>query len=375
MPPQEPGRREPLIGPDLRTVATVAGAILAVVVVTTIFVSAHRVLGWTAAASIVALLLRPVIAFLDRVLPRALAFVASFLFLAAIAIGLTAMYSVSVLDGAAEIQSTAPELVANIESRDDRLGEIARDIGLADQVTELTDRLDERTGSGGDAVRSAALSAPPFFVSGVLTVFLIVYGPRMIAGGIGQLPDRHRRRLEPAVTEATDRTQLYLGTSLAQAFVAGLVAAGIALVLDLPATGLLALSAGLAALIPYIGITVGFLPVLVLGLGTNSATVMLGVAALVVALQLVEALWWRRWVDHRALHVGPAPVVIIGILGFSVYGIGGAIGGAALTVFGLALADALSADDEPLPTPWDDRTDSEEHSDLLPHEARFRSAD
>jgi len=41
----------------------------------------------------------------------------------------------------------------------DGVGEIARKVGPADQVAELADRLDEQTGSGSDAIRSAALSA------------------------------------------------------------------------------------------------------------------------------------------------------------------------------------------------------------------------
>ena len=346
---------QPLFGPDLRTGVTVVAGILGVVVVHTVFVSAHRVIGWAVAASITALVLRPVISALSRLLPRALAFVASFLLLAAVAIGLTALYSVSVLDGVDEIQRVAPRLVENIADRDDRIGEIVRDVGLVDQVAELTDRIAERVGSGDDAVRTAALSTPPFFVTGILTVFLIVYGPRMITGGLRQLPDERRSVLERSLGEATRRTQLSLGASLLQAFVLGSAAAGASFALDLPAPGLLALVAGLAALVPYIGVVVGWLPILVLGLGTNSFVLMSMVTALVVAVQLTEALWWRQIVDHRALHVGPAPVVIVSIVGFSVYGVGGALGSAALAVFALALADALSTDDEPLPTPWEDQ--------------------
>lgn len=343
-------------GADLRTGLAVVGGILGVVVVYTIFVSAHRVIGWTVAASVTALLLRPAISYLGRALPRALAFIASLLLLVAIAAGLTALYTVGLLDSVDEVQQVAPQLVAEIEERDDRIGEIARDIGLADQVTEVVDRLDERTGSGSDAVRSAALSVPPFFVSGILTIFLIIYGPRMIDGALRQLSDARRRRWETALSDAATRTQLYVWASFAQAVVAGLLASVAAYALDLPAPGLFALVAGVAALIPYLGITVGSLPFLLLGLAEHPVWVMALLALAVIAVQLVEALWWRRLIDHRSLHVGPAPIVIVSILGFSVYGIGGAVVGSALAVFGLALADALSADDDPLPTPFDDHT-------------------
>jgi predicted PurR-regulated permease PerM len=48
----------------------------------------------------------------------------------------------------------------------------------------------------------------------------------------------------------------------------------------------------------------------------------------------------------RSLAVGPAAIVIAVILGFEVYGVGGAIYAAALAIFGIALLDAAGRPDE-----------------------------
>jgi predicted PurR-regulated permease PerM len=78
------------------------------------------------------------------------------------------------------------------------------------------------------------------------------------------------------------------------------------------------------------------------------------VALAALAAQFAEWRWWRPFVDTRSLHVGPAIPVVVAILGFGVYGIGGAVYGCVIAVWALALADGLSPDDEDLPTPVDE---------------------
>lgn len=334
----------------------VTALICAVIVVRNVFSQAHQVIGWATAASVIALLLSPVVQGMDRIMPRALAIILTFVMVAALGAGVTWLYSSSVLDQVAQIQESGPSIAEEIEHREDRLGEIAREVGLVDQVTELTDRLDERTGSGSDAIRSAALSAPPYFVSMILTIFLLLFGPRMIHGGLDQLSAARRERYRPALDVAARRTQAYVWASIAQGLVNGVFIWVAASLLDLPAVGLLALFGAIAALLPYLGIFVGWLPVLILGFGVASGLDVALAAVVAVALQVVEVLWWRRRVDERTLHVGPAVPVVVAILGYGIYGIGGALYGCVLAVLGLAIADQLWPGAE-LPTPVSDPVD------------------
>ncbi len=343
-----------MVPPPWRIVLMVVALICGVVVVRNIFGAAYQVIGWAVAASLVAMLLSPVVSGLDRRMPRALAIVVTFVMVVGLGLGVTLLYSSTLLDQVAQIQQSGPTVAEQIERRDDKVGQVARDVGLTDQVTELTARLDERTGSGSNAIRSAALSAPPYFVSMILTIFLLLFGPRMVNGGLDQLRPARRDRLRPALTEATRRTQIYVWASVAQGVVSGLAIWVAGLWLDVPAVGLVALFGALAAAVPYLGISVGWLPMLVLGLGTASG-LQVGVAAgLAVALQVAEWLAWRRVVDDRSLHVGPGVPVIVAIVGFGIYGIGGAVYGCILTVLALALADQLSPGHKDLPTPLDD---------------------
>ena len=345
--------------PSWRVIVLVLGLVLGVVVVRNVFTAASQVIGWAVAASVVALLLSPVVQRMDRLMPRPLAIVLTFVLVIALGGALTWLYTSSVLDQVAQLQESAPAAAERIERRDDRIGEIANDVGLADQVTELTARLDERTGSGGDVLRSAAMSLPPYFVSMILTIFLLIFGPRMIDGGLGQLSAERRARWRPALIDAARRTQIYAWASVAQAAVSGALIWAVGTWLGVPAIGLVALFGAVAALVPYVGIGVGWLPVLLLGLGTASTVEVLLAAAVAVAAQVAEWLWWRRLVDPRSLHVGPAVPVVVGILGFGVYGIGGAVYGVALAVLALAISDRFAAagPDADLPTPVDDPDD------------------
>ena len=342
--------------PPWRVALLVTALICAVIVIRNVYSQAHQVIGWAVAASVIALLLTPVVQGMDRIMPRALAIILTFVMVVALGAGVTWLYSSSVLDQVAQIQESGPSIAEEIESRDDRVGEIAREIGLVDQVTELTERLDERTGSGSDAIRSAAMSAPPYFVSMILTIFLLLFGPRMIRGGLDQLSADRRNRYEPAVNEAARRTQAYVWASIAQGLVSGVLIWIAASMLDLPAVGLLALFGAIAALLPYLGILVGWLPVLILGIGVASGLEVAVAALVAVALQVVEVLWWRPRVDRRSLHVGPAVPVVVAILGYGIYGIGGALYGCVLAVLALAIADQLWPGTE-LPTPLTDPDD------------------
>jgi predicted PurR-regulated permease PerM len=339
---------------DWRIVVAVGGGILGVIVVRNVFVEAHRVIGWAVAAIVVAVLLAPVIERIDRVLPRALAVASTFVVVIAIGAGVAALYTTSLRSEADRLVEGAPNIAADLESRGDRLGDLTQKFHLTDRVDELAARLDEAVGTGSDTIRSAALSAPAYFVSMILTIFFLVFGPRIVTGGLDQLSPERRARLAPALQRGVRRSQRYVWATLAQSAAVGGAITVLAFWLDVPAPALLGLVAALAGLIPYLGVLIGSLPLLLLGLGVSPAW-QVGVAALIMVGVLgIEAAWWRPLVHRTSLYVGPAIPLIVAVLGYAVYGIGGALYSMALGVFALALVDELDISTDDLPTPTDD---------------------
>jgi predicted PurR-regulated permease PerM len=213
-----------------------------------------------------------------------------------------------------------------------------------------------RFGVSTEVIASAAGTVPSYFVCFILTIFFVLYGSAIVEGAIDQIgDDRRRSRLEGVVVTAIDNARLYLWASILQGTVVGGLTFALADHLDLPAATVLALVAGVAAMIPYIGIVVGVVPTVMLAAGLESPDVGAALVAVGLAAQAVEALVIRRAVDRRSLHVGPAVPVIVGSIGLEVYGIGGALYGAAFAVIALAVADAAATEaDAPLPTPNED---------------------
>ena len=64
------------------------------------------------------------------------------------------------------------------------------------------------------------------------------------------------------------------------------------------------------------------------------------VVALLI-LQTIEAAVVRPFVDPRTVRLGPTIPIVVAVLGFELYGIGGAIYGIALAVLALAALDAV----------------------------------
>ena len=74
---------------------------------------------------------------------------------------------------------------------------------------------------------------------------------------------------------------------------------------------------------------------------------------MLLVLQTVEAAVVRPIVDPRTVRVGPTIPIVVGLLGFELYGVGGAVYGIALAVIGLAALDSAGRirgeQDEPAP--------------------------
>jgi predicted PurR-regulated permease PerM len=332
--------------------------LLAAMVLQNLVTAAHRVLGWAAACVVVAILLKTPVDRLARYVPRVLA-----LLLAGIGIGAVAgvlVYGVfdDLQSETRTLRRVGPEAAASLEARDDRIGRVATDLRLEQRAEDAFEALEVRFGVGTEVIAEAAGTVPTYFVCFILTIFLVIYGPRIVDGGVAQIRREDRRqRLAAVVHEGVDRGRSYLWWALGQGALVGSATFALAESIDLPAPTVLGLFAGIAATVPYIGITVGCLPAVLLTAGLESPMEGGLVLAAALVAQAVETLAFRPWIDRRTLHVGPAIPVIVAAVGIEVYGVGGALYGVAIAVLVLAMADAGAPTDEPLPMPMEDWTD------------------
>lgn len=335
----------------LRAGLTPGAAVLLVAAVVTAFaladafVLAHRTIGWVVACSIVALLIDPVVAVVDRVLPRWLAVIVVLIVVLTVVASVVIGVASDLTDSLDELKESAPVAAESLQERYDFLERV----NLATRVADFVDELDARVRRG--AVSEAVGVAPTYLVTGILMLFLLGYGRRYFDGFAAQFNEARRERIRRIGRDAAIRGRRYLLLALAQGIVAGVLVGATCWVLDVPAAFSLGFVTGVLAIVPLVGIVVGGVPALLLALGLQGWRTAAWLALVVVGLQLVEAWVVRPVVDSRTVRVGPTVAIIIGLLGFELYGIGGAVYGIALAVIGLAALDSAGTDADPQPQP------------------------
>jgi predicted PurR-regulated permease PerM len=162
--------------------------------------------------------------------------------------------------------------------------------------------------------------------------------PRMYVDGFLHLVARKKRaRVREVLYGIGDVLRRWLvGQTLLAACVALLTGAGL-LALGAPFPYALALLAGLMEFIPYIGPFLAAVPAVLVGFA-EGPQVALSVAALFVAIQLVESYVLAPLVQHRAVHLAPAAILFAQVLMGAIVG---ALGVAVATPLAAAVMVAL----------------------------------
>ena len=327
-----------------RAALGIVGTIVVLIVLRGVFVAAHRPISWAVACSVAAILLDPIVDRLAVHIRRVPAVLLTFLAIGAIGVGTAYLAADSVQHAIDRLERAAPQAAGRIEDRDDRVGSVAQDFELEERVTSFVEALSDRTTDGSDVLRSTAGTAPSYLVCAILTIFLMTYGPRIAKAALEQDPDEDRRqRIADVVGPAVARARTGILWTAAIGFTVGVAVAGVAQLLDLPAAAAIGLTAGVLTLLPHVGIALGSVPLLLMSLGFKSSTTTLLLVALVVALQVVDSRFARSWVAKRSVEIGLFVPFVVALLGYEVYGIGGAAYGVVIAIGGLAVLDELEA--------------------------------
>ena len=322
------------------------GALALAFVLAQITVSARRILSWVVASAVAAALIELAVQLLDRYMKRALAIV-----LVLLAIGLCAgvlMFGVfQDLDREVNrLKDVAPVAALRIE-HSDNFGGAATQIQLEERVRTALDRLNSpSSGLAGQAVSSVGT----YTVCVILMILFLSWGPRVARATLGEINPIRAEWVKAVAESAFTRARRYVLLALAQAAIVGLIGYAACQWADIPAPAPLALTLAGMALLPNIGIVFGAAPILLLsgGFGTTSQTTTLTI--LFLGLQVLSSLVVQRRIDRLSnLHVGPAVIAISSLAGFELYGIGGAVYAASLSVLAVAAIDANAevSGDEP----------------------------
>jgi predicted PurR-regulated permease PerM len=235
------------------------------------------------------------------------------------------------------LQDIAPVAAHDIEASK-RFGKIATELQFEQRIQEAVDRL--RSPASGLAGRAVS-SFGTYLVCAILTILFLSWGPKLARGALSQLDERRRHNVELIGALAFSRARNYVSLALMQSIVLGFLGFLACLWAGLPAGVPLALTLAVGGLIPAIGIVIGSLPIILLAGGLSDATTTSTLIAFFICLQIGSNLTVQPQIERAAdLYVGPAIITVAFLLGFELYGIGGAMYAAALFVLGIAMIDA-----------------------------------
>src|SRR6185437_4327322 len=167
-----------------------------------------------------AALVRPGVTWLAhfRFMPRALAVILTALVILG-AIGFVGYKIVNdVSDAMSSLQQAAPQRAAELEKN----SEFFREIKLKERVTNLVDAIPQRLagGSAPQAIESAATQSIAFLAGLILTIFFVLYGTRLIDGGLRLIEDDAvRARTEYVIRDGSRRALFFARVKLWAAFV------------------------------------------------------------------------------------------------------------------------------------------------------------
>jgi predicted PurR-regulated permease PerM len=303
----------------------------------------ERVIAWVLVAGALAVLVYPLVQFGSRWLPRGL--VVLLLVIAGLsAIGFVSYRIVNDVSQATHrLQQAAPRRAAELEKNSDLL----RQVHLRRRVQNLVDDIPKRLagGSATKALESAATRSVAFLAGLILTIFFVLYGPRIFAGGLAQIRDPiRRRRVERVLVEGTRRGLDYARIKMLEALVEGVIAYVIARTAGVPGPAALAVWVALWTLLPVAGVFVGALPI-VLFAGAASLTRAVVVGLIFVAIGTAEFLF-TSIVERETVKVGSFLIVFAAFGGLELDGLTGALLGVLGVIVLVAIFDEVGRSDD-----------------------------
>ena len=339
--------RRPVIGVRLsyRSILVVIGTIALGLAARNVVDRSLGIGVWALRCTVIAAAVYPLVALLSRRIPRVFAVLVTLVGIAVVVGGITYTVVGDVRSEQSRLSRVLPEAAQRIETST-RFGKVATDFQLSARVDDLLGALPRQLagGRGTAAVRRNATRGATVVVNIVLSIFLVLYGGRMVNGALGQIQDEsRRRRVTWLVHRAYARAWTYLVGRLGLGIVAGLFAYVLCRLASVPGHTVLALVVLLGSAVPYIGVVVGGLPIVLLafGLHPSGSTGSLVLIAL-LAYQTLDVVVFMRPLHRRSIVIGPAITLLSAMMFFALGGLGLALSGIAVVVFAACVVDELA---------------------------------
>lgn len=328
-----------------RSIVLAAILFAATLVSLRVLIAAGRVIGWMLVAAALAGLLHPLVSLLARRMRRGLAAIIVMIAAASLSGLVVRGMFTDVVRETERLKVAVHDATGEIEQSAGDFAEFATSIRLQERTDRFIERVPDELSGGGTAaekLRANATRGVAFLATFVLTLFLLLHGPKIAAAASEQIADRtDRMRARRVGVSAFRRAFGYARGTLAQALFAGLLAYLLARAAGIRGAGALAVWVALWDIVPVAGAATGATPIVVLGFLDDPVTgVLLAVAF--IAVQVFEDLVWQPRLERRTMRLGPFLTVLPGIVGLEIRGLTGALLAILFSALVVAVMDELA---------------------------------
>ncbi|MDP9387220.1 MAG: AI-2E family transporter, partial [Actinomycetota bacterium] len=313
-----------------RTIWASIGSVVLTLAAIAVVQHISRILVWIVIAGFFAIVLTPPVDFLEHKVRfrRSLATIVVFFSVFVVLGGLFYSFTRPIVDQSQEFADNFPRYVEDAKAGRGPLG------GLV-QRYDLDERLEERSGDLREAVNRLgrnsvtilrgvgnALAATLTIV--VLTILMLLSGPRMLRGGLAALSPPTAERVRHVAADCAKAVTGYVAGNLLISVIAGTATFVFLFLAGVPFRTVLALWVAFADLIPLVGATLGAIPAIAVAFLHSTPA---GIATVVffVVYQQFENHVLQVTIMARTVDLNPLVVLVAVLVGVELTGILGAL--------------------------------------------------
>ncbi len=334
----------------LRTIVVTVAVVAATYLAGKLIYRLREIVLLIVVAGFLALLLNPMVVFLEKrlALRRGLAVTIVSLLAALAFLGLALAFGYPLFNGVTSLAHRLPSYVASAESGKGWIGHIARKYHILTWVQRNTPKVVSYAQSLSKPALTIGKGAfslvIELFTIFVLVLLLLLEGPKMRRWTLGQMPEQRAEAITRVAGEVNRSVIGYMLGNVLTSLIAGVVVFVTLMIVDVPFPFLWGLWVALVDFLPMIGGALAGIPTVLFAFFQPNHGVTAGIVTLVVFLVYtqVENHILNPVVMSRTVRISPLLVLIAVLVGASLGSlIGGVFGGFVAALLAIPAAGAL----------------------------------
>ena len=313
-----------------RTIWATIGSVVLTLAAIAVVQAVSRILIWLIIAGFFAIVLSPPVDFLVNKarMRRSLATVLVFLVGLGVVGGLMYAFITPIVDQSQEFADNFPRYVEEAKAGEGPLGGLVQRYDLDRRIEERRDDFERALNDLGrnslDIVRGVGNVVAATLTIFVLTILMLLSGPRMLRTGLGALSPPTAQRVRHVAADCAKAVTGYVAGNLTISVIAGVASFTFFFVADVPFRTVLALWVAFADLIPLVGATLGAIPAVIVAFLNSTA---MGIATVVffVVYQQFENHVLQVTIMAKTVDLNPLVVLVAVLVGVELTGILGAL--------------------------------------------------